>query len=408
MTEPARVPPLLIPNLAAEEGAVWEAGASEAIVRSAARLWRLLFGPDARTLGDDTAFEDLWPSALGPRPAAAAFPEFDLGNAYAWLHTRAAATVAAERDYTLAAPGPDAVERVHDKAFALRGAQALGFEPAALRGLSLVLEPDALREAPDAAVEAIREQVARWPAWTAGRFVLKPRFGSSGRGRVSGRGADGGDLGEHLLGALPRLAERGGAILEPWVDRIRDLSAQLWIEPDGGVRLLGTTELLVSPAGVYRGHRGSVDNRGRVTSLCDEDESLREAAALLAVRAAQEGFAGPCGVDAFTFRGPEGEPILRPLVEWNARSTMGTVAIGVLRRALPTLRRELPRDAGERRVFHFALAPPEAGWPEVSGEGWRTFHLGAAPDGPALVVATDPGCLELAFHGGKPPSMLPH
>ena len=44
-------------------------------------------------------------------------------------------------------------------------------------------------------------------------------------------------------------------------------------------------------------------------------------------RLPEEGFAGPCGVDAFSFRGPDREPLFRPLVEWNGRFTMGTVAL---------------------------------------------------------------------------------
>ena len=214
-----------------------------------------------------------------------------------------------------------------------------------------------------------------------------------------------------VAGALPRLAERGGAVLEPWLDRVRDLSAQLWVEPRGSVRLLGTLELLVSPSGVYCGHRGSVDNKGRVTSLCPEDERLREVAAQLAAEAGARGFAGPCGVDAFSFRGPGGEHLFRPAVEFNARVTMGTIAVGLLRRALPTLRRALPRDASERRAFHFSLVPPPAGWQSKYSAECLMLPLGRPADvpPPGLRVANDPGQLEMAFQAAESPPMLsPH
>ncbi len=47
----------------------------------------------------------------------------------------------------------------------------------------------------------------------------------------------------------------------------------------GSLLLVGTTELLVSSTGVYRGQRGRVDSRGRVESDSPHDAALREAAA---------------------------------------------------------------------------------------------------------------------------------
>lgn len=411
MNEPDPVEALLIPNVAAEEGAVWS-GDGEAQVRAVARLWRLLFGASARVLGEDEPFEAAWPAALGALPQNAVFPELDVGNAFAWLHTSQAKAIAKDLDYELASPAPEAVQKVHDKAFAIRGARALGEEPMALRSLIEIIEPETLRGDPSAVLERVEHSVRTWPDWTGGRFTLKPRFGSSGRGRVAGQRKQRGkgeDLAA-LAGAFPRLAERGGAVLEPWLERVRDLSAQLWIEPSGAVRLLGTLELLVSPAGVYRGHRGSIDNKGRVTSLCKEDEALREAAAQLAAAAAAEGFVGPCGVDAFTFRGPEGDPLFRPIVEFNGRFTLGTIVVGLLRRALRRLRRELPRDASERRTFHFSLVPPASGWPVDPPPGCLALPLGRLEEeaAPGLLVANDAGRLEIAFQGPEIPSMLRH
>ncbi len=408
MSTPRPRAPLLIPNVAAEEGAVWNAPGGEPQVRAVTRLWRMLFGSDARLLGDDGETEELWPEALGPVPLGPAFPHLEEGKAYAWLHTAEAQALAAGHGYELAEPRPEAVRRVHDKAFARRWAQENLEEPVVLRGLTSAFEPEPLRDTPDAVLREVESAVSAWPGWTEGRFTLKPRFGSSGRGRVGGGRRDV----SAIRGALPRLAERGGAVLEPWLERVRDLSAQLVVEPGGGVRLLGTVELLVSPAGVYQGHRGSVDNKGRVTSLCPEDEHLREAAAQLAAEAGAEGFVGPCGVDAFLFRGPGGEHVFRPVVEFNARFTMGTIALGLLRRALPTLRRALPRDASERRAFHFSLTPPPAGWPRNPSEHWWMLPLGPAsePDAAAgLLVALDRGHLEMAFQAADTPPMLsPH
>ena len=46
------------------------------------------------------------------------------------------------------------------------------------------------------------------------------------------------------------------------------------------------------------------------------------------------GFYGICGLDAFAFRSSGGAEVLRPVVEFNARFTVGTISIGLVERAL--------------------------------------------------------------------------
>ena len=402
--------PLLIPNIAAEEGATWESHLDEGAVRDAVLLWSFLFGDDAELLGSTPAAESLWPEAFGPRHGGAVFAELDDAEAvFAWLHDRHAAAIARDRGRRLSAPDPAVVAQVHDKAFALAWAREEGLLPADLAECFHSFDASALED-PDAFQRDLEAHLAHWPDWLRKRFTLKPRYGSSGRGRVAG------NIGvEALRGALPRLAERGGALLEPWFERRTDLSAQFFVEPSGLLRLLGSLELLVTPAGLYRGHRGSVDNKGRVTSLRDEDEALRESGAGLAAAAAAAGFRGFCGVDAFSYFGPGDTPAFRPAVEFNARFTMGTVVLGLLRRALPVLRKALPKDAGERRVFLFALDAPDGGWPETSAEAgrlliplWREgatrkagLLVAAQADALPPLVAPSPG-------GAPPPIIRPH
>jgi hypothetical protein len=95
--------------------------------------------------------------------------------------------------------------------------------------------------------------------------------------------------------------------------------------------------------------------------------------------AARRGFSGPCGVDAFVFRGPEGAAILRPVVELNARYTVGTVVIGLLKRHREQIAAGLGLDSGERARFAFGLAPPDGGWPEIARSDVMRLPL-AAPD----------------------------
>ncbi len=395
---------LLIPNFGAEEGAGWGAPAyrpvgevatasqtaREMVQRSATQLWQSLFASGSRCLGESELPGDaFWPKGLGVRNPHAVFAWLDVHDcAVAWLNTPAARQFARDSDRRLFGVDPEIVREVHDKAFAYRVAVEEGMLPTCLVPCMEVFEPDDLRDS-DAAVRGIEAKLAQWPVWTAGRFTLKPRFGTSGRGRVAGNAG----RVAAASGGFARLAESGGALLEPWLKRTCDLSAQLWIGSDRQIVLLGTTELLVEGSGLYRGHRGFVDSKGRVTSGNRYDEALREAAVAVARAAAAAGYHGPCGVDAFAFEWEPGRIELRPIVEFNARFTLGIIAIGLLRRALAEIKRKLSLEPGELRAFLFRLDAPPAGWPEpADARGALMIPLSAgnpktAPVEPGLLLA---------------------
>ena len=162
---------------------------------------------------------------------------------------------------------------------------------------------------------------------------------------------------------------------------------------------------------------GEVDSRGRVFSGHASDEAVREAAAALAGAAHEAGYFGPAGLDSLLFRMPAegGAPareVLRPVVEWNARFTLGIVTVGIVRRALPALRAELGLEPGERRAFLFATDLPD-GW-----ESWqaiceardealqRVVPLWTQRDTtrPALVVGRDLAALRSLVHSSAAPS----
>ena len=145
-----------------------------------------------------------------------------------------------------------------------------------------------------------------WPeALALGGFTLKPRRGTSGRGRVGGpvHGFDA----AAVRGGAARLARRGGAILEPWLARECDLSVVAWISaPEaaaGGppITLLAALEQIVSESGLWLGHRGEIDRRGRIYSGTPWDDDMREAAATAAHAAQRAGHLGPCGIDGFSY-----------------------------------------------------------------------------------------------------------
>ena len=129
---------------------------------------------------------------------------------------------------------------------------------------------------PDAAVSTLRRELDAWPPAMRERFCLKPRLGSSGRGRVRGRGDDVDT--PALRGALTRLADRGGAVLEPWLDRTLDLSVSFHLaDATSGppLALLGTLVSVTSGAGLPLGHRGQIDHRGRLYSGAPDDDDVR-------------------------------------------------------------------------------------------------------------------------------------
>lgn len=350
--------PQLLANIGAEEGPDWERFAGHSAVARLAELWRELFEPEP------------------------VFPWLPREGLVAWLNTEEAHALAERSGLPLTGASPEVVDRVHDKAFATRVAEREGLIAEPLHGTAHIFEHEDLVD-PEAVLARIDAALATWPSVFGGRFALKPRLGTSGRGRVAERSA--------VAGALPRLRARGGAVLEPWLERTVDLSTQLYIAPDSTITLIGSAELVVSPSGVYAAHCGTVDARGRASSGHRLDEALREGALVVAQAAAAEGYCGPCGVDAFVFRCGDRE-ILRPVVELNARYTTGTVALGQLRRALPELKRSLGLAPGELRSFAFALArgsetAQSAPWKRRLGSGGEAI-LAAGPVDAQLLAPT--------------------
>ncbi|MBM4382337.1 MAG: DUF455 family protein [Deltaproteobacteria bacterium] len=334
----ARAGLTLLANIGAEEGAGAERARGAPQPRALAALWRAL-----------------WDEPL-------AFAWLPRAGVAAWWNDEAAGHAARDANAALFGVAPGIVRAAHDKAFAWRAACEAKLVPPLLREVITVLEPEQL-SAPGAARE-IEARIAAWPAWARRSFVLKPRLGTSGRGRaVGGEGRE-----PRWHGALARLAERGGAMLEPWLERTWDASTQLFIAPSGEVELLGTLAQIVTPAGIALGHRGVIDARGEISSGLAADAELRAAALRIAEAAARAGYRGPCGVDAFAFRDPEGgDETLRAVVELNARFTLGTVALGHVRRALRD-RADFARELPARFAFALdgAQLPARAGAVRIS------------------------------------------
>lgn len=198
-------------------------------------------------------------------------------------------------------PGLEAVRKVNDKRFSHGLEQQLGV---ALPHTGVIASGQELDR-------AVRDCPYDW--------VLKHPFGVSGRERMLGKR---GQISASARGWAERRFRQGwGLLFEPWVEQREEFSLHFQLSPSGEVEYVGACELITDAGGVYRGNR--VLDRGFVDPLA-VDLGGRAARVV-----ADEGYWGPLGIDAFRGRlGPE--PVLRPIVELNARYTFGrmTLALG--------------------------------------------------------------------------------
>lgn len=203
--------------------------------------------------------------------------------------------------WKLPTPPPAVVATVHHRAFCLEVAEDLG---CALPGAQMV----------ESMAELDRVLQTAPPSW-----VVKAPLSASGRSRyIERNGPALFDPKERRT--VERLFERHGSLLfEPWMDRTEDF---------GVSALLGASELRI--VGI---HRQQVDRKGQFVGidlhpeLSPEDRRrLLETTEAVAAALRSAGFVGPFGIDAWCYRRADGEVVLNPLGEINARMTFGLVA----------------------------------------------------------------------------------
>jgi hypothetical protein len=217
---------------------------------------------------------------------------------------------------------------VHHRAFCLQVAQEIG---CALPGSQMV--------------ESLSDLDRLLASSQAPRsWVVKAPLSASGRGRhIERMGPEISDSKSRRT--VERLFDRHGPLLfEPWLDRTADF---------GVSALLTETDLRI--VGI---HGQRVDRKGQFAGI-DLQPSLSEAerdrlqgtveSVVLALRRA--GYAGPFGIDAWRYRKVDGEEILHPLGEINARMTFGLVAWALAERV----------EGAVRLLFGRALPVPEPG-----------------------------------------------
>jgi hypothetical protein len=212
------------------------------------------------------------------------------------------------RASTTARPSLETVRRVNSKLWSHALEQELGIGMAGARAAANFAE--------------LEEAVARACPRTDDKWVIKNQFGFAARERVLGRGA-------RLEGAQATWARRqfaGGEtlIFQPWLERVREYGVTLEIAPGGEINLHGISDLQTNGAGTGTGYLlGRKIDAGRRAEL----ESMAQ---LVGERLFREGYTGAAGLDALEHTGG-----LHPLLEINARYTMGFVALAVERALKP-------------------------------------------------------------------------
>jgi hypothetical protein len=171
-------------------------------------------------------------------------------------------------------------------------------------------------------IAELQEAVARACPRAGDKWVIKSPFGFAARERVLGRGA-------RLEGAQAKWAERQFAkgvrlIFQPWLERVREYGVTFEIEAGGQINFKGISDLQTNGAGTGTGYLlGRRIDAQRATEL----ERLAQ---MIGARLFLEGYTGPAGVDALEHTGG-----LHPLLEINARYTMGFVALAIERALNP-------------------------------------------------------------------------
>lgn len=243
---------------------------------------------------------------------------------------RVAKDAAGERLEWAPSEPPELMRRLNAKPFA--------YEVAKRIGLAM----------PGTLCRSVEEVAASLPD---GRWVVKRPFGHGALGHFLGAGSA---LPPNAPGSIAKaLATGEPVVLEPWVEREQDWSVQL--EVGESVRVLAVTELITTPQGAYVGNRIGVPGPSGEAAI-KVGEILRA-----------EGYRGPAGIDAYTSGG-----VLRPLVEINARHTMGRIALEVARRL------------GHEVASWLTLPGPLRFAP--SGPWWEVTDPFADEPGPATVL----------------------
>lgn len=164
-----------------------------------------------------------------------------------------------------------------------------------------------------------------------GQAVIKAPIGSSGHNAVRVNAGTPLDP-KYASWCSKILSSQKCVVVEPWVDRLADLSCQFEISPRGEVSVLGFTRFIVNTHGTYKGHLFGRLLEGLPANLHARwhhtwSSLFDDAAKRCGRKLFELGYHGPAGIDGFLYRTANGETKFQSLGEINPRYTMGRVAL---------------------------------------------------------------------------------
>ncbi len=225
--------------------------------------------------------------------------------------------VPAHHDLAWADP---AAKTVNDRWFSLALAETLGVALPGARAIASLAELDAH-------LVTLGDR-----AW-----VVKARWTAAGRDRAYGKGPLDAALGPRIAETrtyVARLIDRGGVVVEPWLDRVLDFGWCGHVGAQGPNVGLGPPNVGLGP------HTLLVDERGGFVGIdltppgalaAAHHATLEHVVAQIGPALHRAGYAGPYTLDGFVYRA-DGHEKLHALCELNARHTFGHVAHALRRR----------------------------------------------------------------------------
>lgn len=221
-----------------------------------------------------------------------------------WAPSKRIALWARERNLTYHMPHWNIVKEVNSKAFSFQQVDPL----------------------PGAELIHSWDQLQTWIQRFPNPKVLKTCFGLSGRGHL------------HLPASLEKIEKFAMQELnnsrpligEPWVTRKLDFSTQWVISKHNNITYVGATILQNDAQGCYLGNLVGKEEIIFGTYL-DHLHLHRKIVYPTLERMQKMGFFGNVGIDAMIW----GNDVLHPIVEINARKTMGWISLQIAKRLFP-------------------------------------------------------------------------
>ena len=170
----------------------------------------------------------------------------------------------------------------------------------------------------------------------SGKAVVKSPWSSSGRGLLLFPNVDTKKKNDELISGM--LKQQGFVTVEPWLDKVSDLSYQ-FISSAGKISFQGRTVFETDRKGRYV--RNFLTDNLNATSEVREFVEARDAevVSMLTAALSRSGYSkiyeGWIGIDALIYRSAEGSLKFHPLIEINGRFTMGAIALKIRKYLAP-------------------------------------------------------------------------